>query len=92
VIGYPLVVIAAGWFLYKVYLSYTSAGGTQLEMPVYDGAIYPPIMSVAGAYLVLRGYGVDWPVGIYVGLWLGLTLLTAVAIRAAEYLGDKPLT
>ena len=89
-IGYALIVIAAGWFLYKLYLSYTSAGGTQFELPVYDGAIYPPAIGVIGAYLVLRA-SVQWSIWIYVVAWVGLTALAAGAIRIAEEVGDRPL-
>lgn len=90
VIGYLLIAVAAGWFLYKVYLSYTSVGGTQFELPVYDGAIYPPAIGVLGAYLALRA-SVTWPVWVYVVAWIVLTGLAAGAIRIAEELGDRPL-
>jgi hypothetical protein len=42
--GAALIAVAAGWFFYKVYVAYTSAGGTDFAMPIYDAAMYPPMM------------------------------------------------
>jgi len=91
VIGCLLIVVALGWFLYKLYVSYNSAGGTDFAVPVYDAAIYPPVLGVVGLYLVLRAYEVTWSIWIYVVLWLGVTLLAAGAMRASEELGDRSL-
>jgi hypothetical protein len=91
VIGYLLMVLALGWFLYKLYLSYTSFGGTAFEMPVYDGAIYPPVVGVLGLFLVLRPYELDWSYWIYVALWVGLTILAWGAIFIAKFVGDREL-
>ena len=90
-IGYALIVIATIWFLYKLYVSYTSAGGTDFQMPVYDAAMYPPIMGAVGLYLVLRVYEVEWPVWAFFAIWIGLTAVFVGAIRGMEELGDRPL-
>ena len=90
-IGYGLIVVAVGWMLYKVYVSYKSAGGTDFQLPVYDAAIYPPIIGTGGLDMVLRVYEVTWSPWAYVGIWLGTALLVAGAIRLFEELGDKPL-
>jgi hypothetical protein len=90
-IGYALIAIAAGWLLYKVYVSYTSAGGTDFAMPVYDAALYPPILGTAGLYLVMWGAEDAWSIWIYLAIWLVATLLSAGLIRLMEELGDKPL-
>ena len=91
VIGYAMVAIAAGWFLYKVYASYKSAGGTDMMMSVYDGATYPPIIATVGLYLVLPNYEINWSFLIYIGIWLGSTVFAVLAIRIAEEIGDRPL-
>ena len=90
-IGYLLMVIALGYFLYKLYVSYSSAGGTDFALPVYDGAIFPPVLCVVGLYLALRPYELDWSYWIYVALWLGLTILAWGAIRIGEEVGDRSL-
>jgi hypothetical protein len=90
-IGYALLVIAAIWILYKLYISFNSAGGTAYQVPVYDAAVYPPIMVAVGLFCVLRGNEVHWPVWSYVALWLALTGVTAGAIKVLEELGDRPL-
>lgn len=89
--GYILVGVSVCWFLYKVYLSYKSAGGTDFMVSVYDGALYPPILGVVGLYFVLPTYEITWSIWIYVGIWVGATLLFAGTIRLAEEIGDRPL-
>ena len=91
IVGYLLLAAAAGWWGYKVYVSYSSAGGTDFLMPVYDGAMYPPILATVGLYLVLSNRDVVWSIWAYVGLWLGLTVVAWGIIRLMEELGDKPL-
>jgi len=91
IIGYALIVVAAGWFLYKVYIAYTSAGGTDFAMPIYDAAMYPPAMATVGLYLVMRVYEALWSIWIYVGIWVVATLLAVGILWLTEQLGDKPL-
>lgn len=91
VIGYLLLVVALGWFLYKLYVSYSSAGGTDFELPVNDGAMFPPVLGVLGLYLALRPFELDWSYWIYVAIWLALTILAWGAIRIGQELGDRPL-
>ena len=88
---YLLIVGALCWFLYKLYMSFSSAGGTDFAVSVYDGALYPPVLAVIGLYWVLPTYDVQWSIWIYVGIWVGITLLFAGSIRLAEELGDRPL-
>jgi hypothetical protein len=90
-IGYAMIGAAAIWFLYKLYVSYTSAGGTDFALPVFDAALYPPILVAVGLYLVLPAYEVNWSVWIYIAIWVGSTVLAVAAIKLAEFLGDKPL-
>jgi hypothetical protein len=52
-IGFALLGVAVIWYVRKLYVSYTSAGGTDFMMPVYDAALYPPILAAVGLYLVL---------------------------------------
>jgi hypothetical protein len=89
--GYALLVIAGLWILYKVYVSFSSAGGTQFEVAVYDAAIYPPVIAAVGLYGVLPYHGVECSIWILVGIALGLGAVTAGVIRLAEELGDRPL-
>lgn len=91
ILGYVLMVAAAGWFLYKAVVSYNSAGGTDFAVPVFDAAVYPPIMTAVGLYLVLDHYEIGWSKWIYVAIWLGLTAVAVGAIKLAEEIGDKPL-
>ena len=91
IIGSVLILVAAGWFFYKVYVSYTSAGGTDFALPIYDAAMYPPIMVTIGLYLVMRAYEKTWTIWIYVGIWVVATLLAAGILKLMEELGDKPL-
>lgn len=90
-IGAVLLAVAAGWFFYKVYVAYTSAGGTDFALPIYDAAMYPPIMATVGLYLVLTLYEVPWSIWIYVAIWLVATLLAVGMLKLMEQLGDKPL-
>jgi len=90
-IGFALLAIAVVWYLRKLYVSYTSAGGTDFMMPVYDAALYPPILAAVGLYLVLGYFEVTLAIWIYVGIWFGSALLAAVTIKLVELVGDKPL-
>jgi hypothetical protein len=90
-IGFALIGIAVVWFCFKLYVSYSSAGGTDFELPIYDGAIYPPILGTVGLHLVLRAYSASWPLWGYLALWLGSTALAALALRGMIELGDRPL-
>ena len=87
-IGYICIVVAAIWILYKVYVSYTSFGGT-IMATVYDAAVFPPPLAAFGLYAVLRLTESGWPIWAYVVLWLGLTAAVAIAIRVAEDIGDR---
>ena len=89
--GYALLAIAAAWFLYKLSISFRSAGGTDMMVSVYDGAVYPPILAAVGLYVVLPTYEINWSILIYVAIWFGLTLFAALAIRIVEEIGDRPL-
>ncbi len=91
ILGYALIAVAIIWFLYKMYVSYTSAGGTDFAMPVYDAALYPPIMVAVGAYLVMQSAGEPWPIWVYVVIAVVTAGLSAGLIRLMEELGDKPL-
>ena len=86
-----MLILAAGWFFYKVYVAYTSAGGTDFAMPIYDAAMYPPIIGTIGLYLTLTAQEIEWTVWIYVGIWVGVTLLAIGLLWLMEQLGDKPL-
>ena len=90
-IGYAMIAIAAIWMLYKMYVSFNSAGGTDFMVPVYDAAVYPPVITCVGIYLVLRAQESSWPFWWYLISWLVLTGLVAGAIRLLEELGDRPL-
>jgi hypothetical protein len=90
-IGIACLVVAAVWLPYKIYLSYTSFGGTAHMMPVYDAAVYPPVMTVFGLYWILGTYEIYWSWWVYVLLWLGVAVAAGAAIRVAEILGDRPL-
>lgn len=90
-LGYLLIGIAVGWIAYKLYVSYTSAGGTDFALPVYDAAYYPPVLLAVGLYFVLSAFQIDWSVWLYVGVWLGSAVLVGVGIKLLELLGDKPL-
>jgi uncharacterized membrane protein len=91
VIGYVLLVVAAGWIAYKMSVSYNSAGGTAFAVPVYDAAIYPPILTAVGLYLVLPSFTIDWSVWIYIAIGLVLVPVVVGAIRLMEEVGDREL-
>ncbi|MFV1965715.1 MAG: hypothetical protein ACC628_09860 [Pirellulaceae bacterium] len=91
IFGYALIVSATIWFLRKLYISFTSAGGTDFQMPIYDAAMYPPVIAVAGLLLVLRAYKIHWSWLIYAGIGIVLALVAWGALRLAEELGDRPL-
>ena len=90
-LGYGLLVVAVGWFLYKLYVSYSSAGGTQFELPVYDAAIYPPVLFAVGLYFVLPNFEIIWPIWAFVAVAVGFGLVAWGAIRLMEEMGDRPL-
>ena len=91
VLGYALITIATLWFLRKLYISFTSAGGTDFAMPVYDAAMYPPLIAMIGLFLVLRTYEIQWSWLIYAGIAIVLILAAAGSLWLAEELGDRPL-
>jgi ABC-type spermidine/putrescine transport system permease subunit II len=91
VIGYVLFVIAAGWIAYKMNVSYNSAGGTAFAVPVYDAAIYPPILTAVGLYLVLPSFGVEWPVWAYIAIGVALVPVIVGGIKLMEEVGDREL-
>ena len=88
VVGYICMIVAVVWIVYKVYLSYTSFGGTVM-VAVYDAAIYPPLLGVFGLYRVLPTYEIDLAIWVYVALWFGVTIFVVIAIRVAEEIGDR---
>ncbi len=89
--GAALIAVAAGWFCYKVYVAYTSAGGTDFAMPIYDAAMYPPMMLAIGLYLTLTALEMTYSIWIYVGIWVVATLLAVGLLWLTEQMGDKPL-
>ena len=90
VIGCALLVVAAGWIAYKMYVSYSSFGGT-VEVIVYDAAIYPPILTGVGLYLVLPGFGIAWSAWMYVAIALVLIPIVVGGIKLMEKIGDREL-
>ena len=90
-IGYVLLVIAVGWIGYKMSVSYNSAGGTAFAVPVYDAAIYPPILIGVALYLVLPSWGIEWPWWAYVAAGVVLVPVVVGGIRLMEEVGDKEL-
>lgn len=91
VLGFVLIGIAVVWLCYKLYVAYHSGGGTSMMVPVYDAAVYPPMMSAFGAYWVVRWLALEWPIWAFIVIWVVTTALAAGAIRLAEELGDRPL-
>ena len=91
VLGCVLIAVAVLWFLRKLYISFTSAGGTDFEMPIYDAALYPPVIGVVGLFLVLRTYEIQWSWLAYVGIGVALILVAIGILKLAEELGDRPL-
>ncbi|NLF68227.1 MAG: hypothetical protein GX575_04140 [Candidatus Anammoximicrobium sp.] len=87
VIGYGLLVIAVGWIVYKLNVSYNSAGGTAFEVPVNDAAIYPPILIGVGLYLI----GIAWPWWGFVAAGLVLVPVVLGGLYLLQELGDKEL-
>ncbi len=88
--GYVAIAVAVIWLLVKLYVAYGSAGGTVMVV-VYDAAVYPPIIGVVGAYLVLSTNKIDLAVWIYLVIWAITTGVAVGAIRLMEEIGDKPL-
>jgi hypothetical protein len=91
VLGYALLGIALIWYLYRLYISFTSAGGTDFMLPVNDAVLYPPIMATLGLFLVLRNREIAWSFWYYAGIWLALAVTFWGTIRLAEELGDREL-
>lgn len=88
--GAVAIAVAVIWLLVKMYVAYDSSGGTVMVI-VYDAAVFPPIISAIGLYLVLSTYKIHLAFWIYLGIWAVTTGLAAGAIRLAEEVGDRPL-
>jgi 1,4-dihydroxy-2-naphthoate octaprenyltransferase len=88
IFGYICVLIAVVWILHKVRVSYLSFGGTVM-VSVYDAAIFPPLIGAFGLYCVLPTLGFDLPIWAFAVIGLGVAILTAIAVRVAEELGDR---
>ena len=86
--GYLCSFVAVAWIIYKVYVAYTSFGGTTMAT-VYDAAMYAPILGVFGLYWVLKSFAIDFTIWIYLALWVGVATFVALAIRLAENMGDR---
>ena len=91
IVGYICIAVAVIWLTIKLYVSYSSAGGTAGMSPVYDAAYYPPVLIAFGLYWVLPTFEINWSIWIFFGIWIGLALLFAGGIRLMEELGDKEL-
>lgn len=59
VVGAVIVAFAALYFALKVYLSFTTEGGTIGQVPVLDGAVLPPFFALIGLSMVEQTSG--WP-------------------------------
>ena len=91
VLGYAMVAVAAIWVLYKMFVSYNSAGGTDYPLAVFDAAIYPPLLATAGLFIVHWSAEDLWAYWIYGAVLIALVVVIAVLIKICEALGDKPL-
>jgi hypothetical protein len=89
-VGYVAIAVAVIWLLVKLRVAYGSAGGTVMVV-VYDAVMYPPIIGVAGLYLVLSNHRIDIALWMYLVIWAVTTGVAAGAIRLMEEIGDKPL-
>ena len=90
VIGYCCFALAAIWILYKLYLAYNSAGGTVM-VTVYDAAMFPPLIAVAGLFCTFRAFDIHCPIWIYPAIVVGIGVLVVIGIKVAEEIGDRPL-
>lgn len=87
--GLAFIGAALLYFLFKLYVSYTSEGGAIGMTPVLDGAIFPPLLATFGLSLLhfakCAGMG-DW---IYILLWIAMTVFGFWAISYVGHLGRK---
>ena len=90
-VGYLAVAVAVIWLVYKLYVAYSSSGGTVMVV-VYDAAVYPPILGVVGLYLILSSYKVELTFWAYLAIWAVTAAVGVGAIRLMEEIGDKPLS
>jgi hypothetical protein len=90
IVGYICIAIAVVWFIVKAYVAYSSVGDT-LGTVYKDAALYPPILTAFGLFLVLPTLEINWPWWIFLGLWLGSAALAWGALWGMVELGDKEL-
>lgn len=91
IVGIVALAVAAVWYFYKLYVAYSSFGGTNGMQPVNDAAMYPPMLVAFGLWWVLSTNEIQWEWWIYILIWLGGTAFALGTIKLAEILGDKPL-
>ena len=84
-IGYGLIAVAAGWFLHRLWSSFSSA--LDYDFNPYAAAIIPPVLGVVGLFLVLRSYDFNWPLWLYLIIWAALTAAVSAAVWAADRFG-----
>lgn len=89
--GFALCAVGLIWIFYKLSVSYSSAGGTAYQVPVYDAAVYPPILLAVGTFLIARGMHLGWPIWVPILVWVVGTAAVAGSIKLLEELGDRPL-
>lgn len=91
ILGILLIVAAAIWLCFKLYVAYSSVGATDGLVAFYDGAVYPPIMIAVGLFLTLRQLEVGWPWWAYVLVWIGGAAAAVGLMKLLVELGDKEL-
>jgi hypothetical protein len=87
--GLIFVGIALLIFIFKIYVSYDTKGGTIGMVPTLDGAIFPPPLATLGLFMwgfAKRVGAGNW---IYFAVWLISTAFAFWAIYYAGKLGER---
>ena len=84
-IGFALLAAGVILYLYMLYVSYTSAGGTDFAMPVHKATLFSPILLAVGLYLVLGYFEVVLSIWIYVAIWFGSAVFAWATIELADH-------
>lgn len=88
-VGLVFVGISLLIFIFKLYVSYDTEGGSIGMVPVLDGAVFSPLFATYGLFMwgFAKRVGMgDW---IYFAFWLFTTLFAFWAICYAGKRGER---
>jgi hypothetical protein len=86
--GLGLIAFSLLYIAMKTYVSYSSSGGQDGGVPLYDGCLAPPYVATLGICACMEAWRIRWPIWAYVLIWFVITILSFLLINFAG--GPEP--